>query len=952
MATLAPAPRLHGREVEFQALGDAFDRVASGHPTTVIVEGEAGIGKSRLLADALDDARTRGFQVVSGRAQELERTRPFGVLADTFACGGSSPDPRRRAVAALLATHLGDQGSLTVSSDPGLQFQAVDVFVDLVESLALGGPLVVGLDDLQWADPSSLLTLGILGNRLADVPLALLGSTRLLPRPAELERTLETIDRAGGRRLPLGPLGEAAVGELVTEVVAAEPGPRLLTEVAGAGGNPLFVTELVGALLQEGAIQVADGRAEVVETTLPPTLRLTVLRRLGLLPDDTLEALRAASILGSSLSLTDLSTTTGRSVLELSSALAEAIRAHVLEDDGDGLRFRHDLLREALYEDLPAGVRVALHREAGRRLAASGAPALRVAEQLVRGAGAGDSEAVTWLARAAMEAAPRSPAVAADLLERALGLADPADPGRDRLLTERAGALMWSGRLPDAEATCRSLLERGHDPSLEAPARLLLARTLATQGRLRDSLQELERVQRSPALGDELRAGAGAAEAMARLQLGDLEGAETVAERARTAAGLPGHHPAVVLAITALAIVEELRANLRRGLQLADQAVRLADQSPQRRGHQEVAHLARGNILMELDRLQEARSTLQTGRRISEELGVRWRLPLYQAVLGMERFLAGEWDDAVAELEAALELAEETGERHSLVLSHSVRSLIALHRGELRQAEEAAASAEGELADTGHRFRSHWALWARALLREAGGATGDALATLDGSWELCARSGFAIELPVLGPDLVRLALAAGERGRAAEVAAAVAEVAARDQVPWLDGAALRCRGLVEADPGMLRAAVDAYANGPRPLETALAAEDAGAGFAARGATAAAAPLLHQALAAYERLDAARDTARAEASLRELGIRRGARGARRRPQLGWESLTPTEHRVVDLVAEGLSNPQIGERLFVSRRTVQTHLAHVFTKLSISSRTQLAAETARRQTAQIL
>ena len=151
---------------------------------------------------------------------------------------------------------------------------------------------------------------------------------------------------------------------------------------------------------------------------------------------------------------------------------------------------------------------------------------------------------------------------------------------------------------------------------------------------------------------------------------------------------------------------------------------------------------------------------------------------------------------------------------------------------------------------------------------------------------------------------------------------------------------------------MLRAAVDAYTTGPpRPLELALAAEDAAAAHARHGDPTAAATLLDQALAGYQHLDAARDSARVEAGLRELGIRRGRRGPRRRPQLGWDGLTPTERRVVDLVTEGLTNPQIGERLFVSRRTVQTHLAHVFTKLGLSSRTQLAAEaTRRRQTPQ--
>jgi hypothetical protein len=133
------------------------------------------------------------------------------------------------------------------------------------------------------------------------------------------------------------------------------------------------------------------------------------------------------------------------------------------------------------------------------------------------------------------------------------------------------------------------------------------------------------------------------------------------------------------------------RANLSRGLQIIDEAVRLADQSPQRRGHRYPLHLVRGSILMELDRLHDARSTLQTGTRISEELGVRWRLPLYQAFLAMEYFLAGEWDDAIAEFEAALALTEETGERYSLVIAHSIKALIALHRGDLRHAGEAAA---------------------------------------------------------------------------------------------------------------------------------------------------------------------------------------------------------------------------------------------------------------------
>jgi predicted ATPase len=221
MATLAPTSRLRGRTVELRTLVDALGRAAGGRPAIVVVEGEAGIGKSRLLAEALEAARSRGLQVVAGRGQDLERNRPFGLLADGFGCSRSSPDPRRAAIAALLATHGGDRGATTVSSDPALQFQAVDAFLDLVEALAPRGPLVLGLDDLQWADSSSLLTLGALARRVTDNPVALLASLRPLPRSAELDRTLEALDAAGARRLVLGQLDR----EAVTELVAARSSP-------------------------------------------------------------------------------------------------------------------------------------------------------------------------------------------------------------------------------------------------------------------------------------------------------------------------------------------------------------------------------------------------------------------------------------------------------------------------------------------------------------------------------------------------------------------------------------------------------------------------------------------------------------------------------------------------------------------------------------------------------
>ena len=444
MGTVTPLPGIRGRAAETRVLDEALDRTASGQLAVVLIEGEAGIGKTRLLAETLAEARGRGMQVAAGRAEELERGRPFGLVAGAFGCVRSAPDRRRAAIGELLVTGgAGDGGPITVTSDPGLQFRVVDAFADLAEELALSGPLLIAVDDLQWADPCSLLTLGVLSRRLARLPVALIGCYRPYPRPPQLERLAGALEELGARHLTLGPLAGQAVTGLVAETIDAEPGPGLLAEMAGAGGNPLFVAELLGALAMEGAIETSGGRAELAEVTLPPTLRLTILRRLSFLPDQTLQALRAASILGSSFSLTDLATITARPALELSLELTEAIRARVLEDDGAVLRFRHDLIRESIYADLPGSVRRGLHREAGQRLAQAGAPALQVAEHLGRGAARGDAEAIGWLTAGR----PRSGAEIAGRRRRAAGAGGRAD-GRPRPETGRAAGR--AGGQPDA----------------------------------------------------------------------------------------------------------------------------------------------------------------------------------------------------------------------------------------------------------------------------------------------------------------------------------------------------------------------------------------------------------------------------------------------------------------------------------------------------------------------
>jgi DNA-binding CsgD family transcriptional regulator/tetratricopeptide (TPR) repeat protein len=507
---------------------------------------------------------------------------------------------------------------------------------------------------------------------------------------------------------------------------------------------------------------------------------------------------------------------------------------------------------------------------------------------------------------------------------------------------------MLAGRIADAETISRRLLDRRHDPAVEGTARMCLARALLAQGRQRDRLAEMERAAQSLSLTEAENAAARAFAGFARLSTGDLDGAASAARQA-SAVALAADEPfPASIAMATLAMVSESRGQLADALRSTEDALRLAIDSLTRHGHQYPVQASCGYILVELDRLEEARSTLHAGRRICEERGIRWPLPSFAVILGFERFIAGQWDDALAELESCLELAAELGEENYTVnLAHAIMALISFHRDDLNRAAAAAQGAQQELASRGTAF-ARWAVWPHALLQEAAGQPAQALETLTTPLRQSARLGISADYPVVGPDLVRLAVTEGDISLARRVAAAVGDVASRNDVAWLRGAALRCQGLAERDARVLAAAADAYAAASRPLELALASEDAAAAFVGQGDPERARPLLEQAIAIYERLDAYRDLARANAVMRLAGVRRGVRGPRqRRPQFGWQSLTPTEQTVVALVTDGLTNPQIGERLFISRRTVQTHLMHVFAKLDISSRAQLAAHVARRR-----
>ena len=575
---MAPFPGtlpLVGRTTELDSLVGLLRRAREGPCQVALIEGEAGIGKTRLLAEALDRAGRLGFQPFIGAAAELERERPFGALVEAFDLHPTASDPERAEIGHLL---VGDrdpvEGSrLSLAEAPALRFRVLEAVLTLVERLCLSAPTVIAVEDLHWADPSTLLVLRQLCRRLAHVPLALIGTLRPSPWSPELDRLLGEFDAHGGRHLLLGSMDPAAVVALVTEVVGTPPGPTLLQAVEGAAGNPLYVTELLHALSSEGAIETQQGRAELAEFVLPPSFRLLILRQLETLPAETIEVLRIASILGASFSLAELSTVLDTPSSALVHTLQEAIRAGVLGEADERLTFHHELVREAVYSDLPLSVRRALHLQAGRALAAAEALPSLVAAHLAMGAGPGDQQAIQWLRRAAQLAARRAPSVAVGLLERAIELQEPADPARDSLAAELVAVLAWSGRLADAEATTRQLLVSGLSADVEQTLRVTLAEAMLARGRAGDALQEMEAVTQTLPEHDPQRARLLAFAAWTRLFAGDIHGAVVEEHEALAAADRESDEGARSVALCGLGIAFHLLGDLERAVELGTEAI-------------------------------------------------------------------------------------------------------------------------------------------------------------------------------------------------------------------------------------------------------------------------------------------------------------------------------------------------------------------------------------------
>jgi DNA-binding CsgD family transcriptional regulator len=932
------------REHEVERVRAAVRAVGQQAGVALMIEGAAGIGKSRLLAEARLWASKLGLRVLNARATELEQGFPFGVVRQLFERPLLEADVGERdrwlAGAAALAADVltgpplsASQKSATTppASDPGYAWQHGLYW--LASNLSADSPVVLVVDDLQWCDPPSARALAFIARRLEGQPLGLLVATRPLD-PGLTPEAATLVGDPGAERLLPAPLTETAVGAMVSDRLAGEPDDRFVRVcLQVTGGNPFLVGELLNEAAARGLAPIAAAAAEVA-TIVPRGVANAVLLRLARLSPAAGTLARAISVLGDCAQVGDAGRLARLAPAQLEAAMAELVFAGVVESAGT-VRFTHPMLRTAIYEDLSPAERERLHQAAAKVLQERGAAAGRVAPHVVHVEPAADPEAVALLRDAARDALALGDAAgAAALLTRALD-EPPATDDRAALLLELGQAHARAGA-PEAIEPLTDIVDRGEDPAATAAAAIELSGMLFFGGRAAEGAAILRRAQARLPAGEPAREqvevallGLSSSSALARRE----------AESSIAALRDPGGPAQTVLQATTLAT---LALNEVLYLGSASKATDLAKRALAA-GLPLEPHRGENWVLLALSALVAA-DALDAALRTTEEILARARQRgAALTVVTMSAFRAlimlrcGDLVAAQADALGAIDLAPDLLGVRFLVLAVSVAVLAGLER------DEPPDSLRRLVDGAGARYKAEFTSsaqlrYASGVLYAAGGNNEAAIEEL----RSCAVDDptFGAENPAMLPWRSAAARSLAELGRHQEARTLTADEVRRAQffgAPRALGIALRAQALVgPADDRSagLAAAREVLAPSPARLEHARVLLDYGATLRAAGQRRAAREPLLEALALAVRCGAKTLERRSRAELGAIGVR-----PRTAERSGVDSLTPSERRVVEIAAAGSSNREIAQTLFVTEKTVETHLGRAFRKLDVSSRRQL-------------
>jgi len=927
--------RLIGRDAQLGSVRALADGLRSGRGGVLWIEGEPGIGKTAMVDELSARVRESGGAVLRAGGDELMEAFPLRLMAACLGVSGHAQDDARREIAGLLRGGDGASGA----ADPILA--AAERMLELVDRLCARGPLVLVAEDLQWSDALSLRLWGRLARTTDQIPLLLVGAARPAPPRRELVQLRESVRAAGATVIELRALSGRDVVRLAGRIAGGAPGPRLRAELERAGGNPLYVHALVDGLVGEGLVTVRSGeqgeqadRAEFTGTpgAVPDSLAHALGRRLGFLSQESVKLLRLAALLGAEFDAGQLAMVAGQSPVHVADLVAEAVGAGVVTG-GERLAFRHEVVQQVLVEQTPAGLRRALHGHIARTLAEAGAGPDAVARHLFAMSGGLDPWALDWLVEVPLAVLNSAPSVAADLLDRALRVVGDVGDERWAALAARQVHIQFLlGRDEQVAELATEATQRARDVEQGARMAVYAVRSAGRLGRSRQALDAAERALAVDGLPLGWRARLLAWSSVVLVSAGDPE----LAQEQVAQALVDAHSAGDMLAIAYAHHAASLGASFEAAIGHVDEGVAVLGEDPESADLRMLMTYNRLMWLFQQGQVAEYERMLPRALRMGEQVGTvrsSGALGLAAAVA----YLRGDWDETLVCLEGIDPEFAGTVDRAHL---QGLAALVKLRRGDRAGAARHLAVLDEVFPEGEERLnrRAIHVYEARAVAAEADGDAPRALALL-ASWLQMPRGLRRDERNDEAPYLVRLALAAGDRATALAATETIEADAAAEPTAQRVASAQCCRGQLDDDVEALLAAAAACRDEGWAFPQAFALEEAAVRLAAAGAAGRARTAFTDASRLYADLGAAWDIRRADARLRALGVRRGPRSLHRRETSGWGALTASEARIAELVGRGWSNPDIAVELFLSRRTVQTHVSNILAKLQVHSRIEV-------------
>ncbi|MBS1868677.1 MAG: AAA family ATPase [Actinobacteria bacterium] len=939
-ATPAEAPLERARELT--ALDETIAAALAGEGRVVLLEGAGGIGKTLLLAHAIQHAQASGLTVLRARGGELERQFPFGVALQLFEPYLSSASAReRRRVLAGAAAHAAPllSGEVTERDSGTPEFPLLHGLHWVVANVAERRPLLIAVDDAHSADDASLRALSFVAQRIEDLPVAIVLTAR--PRPATSAGSGDALSTLTTHplslRFELSPLTEHAIATIVRRTLPDADDAFCAACARVTTGNPFFLRELLKEL--DGAAGAGAGaeRTVDVEALGPLTIAHAVDARIRRLSPGAPALAHAVAVLGDRAPLAQAATLARLDAVEAATAADELAAADVLHLVPE-LGFVHPIVRQAVYLGIPTAERGRLHLAAAELLrGAGGADAdERAAAHLLETLPVGAPWVVPSLHAAARRAlAGGAPDTAASYLLRALD-ESPPQAERAELLIDLGRAEALAG-LPSAVERLRAAVALLEQPTARARALAQLGQALYTAGDNAAAASAFDEGLRvldgaDAVLAEQLTAGYLGA---ARLDFRTRETAQT-RFRDLLASQTDAATPAQRELLAQRALEHAMQGNASR-----DEVVALVRHA--QAGGELLREVTADGVawagsvaaLLFCDALDDVEAATSAGLEDARRRGSVIGFAVMSAVRGASRYLRGDLTGALGDLEGGLE-------RVSLMVlvrpfAHGWMALAHVDRGEYDQAHAlVGVPEEGQDA----HFTYNWSLFARARLALVQDRAEQALEDL----LECGRRQLAVPAPNPGvlPWRSEAAIAAHRLGRSEQartLACEELELARAFGSPRAIGVALRAAGLVASDDerlGLLEEAVATLERSPAQLELARALVALGAAQHATGQRTTARETLRLGLDITHHAGANRLAAVARAALVAAGARP------RRPAVrGTDALTPSERRVAELAERGLTNREIAQALFVSSKTVEFHLRNAYFKLRISSRAELSA-----------